>query len=56
MALAQIYFSGLIGMVTEMLNSEDTEEVADGEKAEETEEEKNPFADKKTEEEEEMFC
>jgi hypothetical protein len=52
-AAAGIYFSGVIGMVTEMLNSEDTEEVAEGENAEETEEEKNPFADKEAEEEEE---
>ena len=48
-----IYFSGVIGMVTEMLNSEETEEVAEGEDAETAEDEKNPFADKDAEEPEE---
>ena len=50
---AGIYFSGVIGMVTEMLNSKDTEEVVEGEDSEATEDEKNPFADKDDEEPEE---
>lgn len=52
-AAAGIYFSGVIGMVTEMLSGDETEEVAEGEVAEEGEEEKNPFAEKEEEPEEE---
>ena len=51
---AGIYFSGVINMVTEMLKSEETEEVAEGEGEEAGEEEKNPFADKEEEPEEEL--
>ena len=46
---AGIYFSGVIDMVTEMLNSEETEEVAEGDGEDAGEEEKNPFADKEEE-------
>ena len=51
---AGIYFSGVINMVTDMLNGDETEEVAEGEGEDTGEEEKNPFADKEEEPEEEV--